>query len=1090
MKEQALKIKLKVDADTGELTLTRKEMSKLGKGVSDTEKSFNKSFNSMKNSVLGLAAAYVSIQTVMKGVDVAVDFTKTAMEFEKFDTVLETIEGSSEKASASMGWITEFTKKTPYELTDVTDSFVKLRAYGIDPTDGTMKTLGDTASAMGKSLDSAVEAMADAVTGENERLKEFGIKASKTGNEITYNWTSASGEAKSKIVENNAQVIESTLEAIFNSKYEGAMEAQSKTLEGMISNINDSYTIFQKNVMDAGLYDYTKALTKVLGEDLSIALSMTSGNVSSFTKFAISAINSIINGVGFLKDAFNGVKLVVKSIELGFLYMVKGITIGINGVISTLNFYIDAYNGLPEWMRGGNIAPITKMGSEIDESISSAKKEWQDLVASMSEGRDYAKEFTDKVNIAFKSVKSGGSGGSGGKGGLSKLSNKTQLKSSETDMASLDSMSNILDMQIDLISSTKDWQNGLEGVAGSIGGVSTAFSKMSVDNLNFTKAQITLDEKYRKDKEKYSKDSFKLGKLEKKYNEDTAKIKNISRNNELDGYSQLAGAASGFFKESSDGYKLLQGAQIALQFAIQGTALADSMAAASAVASSSAVIAAKSAEAGANATAAVTAAGSGDPYTAPARVLAMIALMASAITMFGGSSGGGGSSASSVPKLSESELSIGNNDLIIDRLDRQIELLEVIGLKGAVSRTSVSSASSTFDSDKLRLEKLDGSGIYSFDKLQSIYSDNPVGGSELGLYDFTDTLNNGVLEYISSLSEMLVTDYSYLSEIGADWLIPTEESLLAVGEMVGAAQEAINTFALSMFDVISTMEDASSSFKDMYDDLTGTQTYKNAELAKATQEVNDLIDGSNLSDYLASQITAIDKVSESFGITIQELLLSTDPKDLQDQADAVRVLADETNQAFDNGVESALNYLDSIELVAEEMIRKEEELQEARLSLLDGALSTVSSDISTIESSMSSISSVSKNLKDAANGSGYGLDQFYKSMTESLSLAGGTDYEGFSESLQNTIGYSSQLSNASNFETSRDMQFAQLVAANQFDNMGETLDTELNVLQQIKEGLESQLDELNGTVKDLTDITMQQANEIVKLRKEVEDQAS
>ncbi|MDG4813775.1 hypothetical protein P8629_12270, partial [Hydrogenovibrio sp. 3SP14C1] len=85
---------------------------------------------------------------------------------------LETIEGSQEKAKASLDWIAGFAKKTPYDLAQVTESFVKLKAYGIDPiADDALRILGDTGSAMGKSLDQAVEAFADAATGEFERLK-------------------------------------------------------------------------------------------------------------------------------------------------------------------------------------------------------------------------------------------------------------------------------------------------------------------------------------------------------------------------------------------------------------------------------------------------------------------------------------------------------------------------------------------------------------------------------------------------------------------------------------------------------------------------------------------------------------------------------------------------------------------------------------------------------------------------------------------------------------------------------------------------------------------------------------------------------
>lgn len=183
----------------------------------------------------------------------------TASEFEGFKAVLETVEGSSLKAQKSMDWVSTFAAKTPYELGEVMDSFVKLRAYGLDPTNGLLKTLGDTSSAMGKPLTQAVEAMADAVTGEYERLKEFGVKASTKGNKTSFAYTDADGKQRLKAVDkNNRALIQSTLMTIWNERYAGAMDKQSRTWRGMMSNLSDQWTRFKIKIMGAGLFDWMK----------------------------------------------------------------------------------------------------------------------------------------------------------------------------------------------------------------------------------------------------------------------------------------------------------------------------------------------------------------------------------------------------------------------------------------------------------------------------------------------------------------------------------------------------------------------------------------------------------------------------------------------------------------------------------------------------------------------------------------------------------------------------------------------------------------------------------------------------------------
>lgn len=238
-----------------------------------------KALAALSNSGVGAAIAGVgtqfrnlATQAAIGGAGIGYFFKKNfldvAAEFERYKTILETTEGSSAKAQKAMDWVSDFAAKTPYELSQVTDAFVKLRAYGLDPTNGLLKTLGDTSAAMGKDVMQAVEAIADAVTGENERLKEFGIKGRKSGNQVTYEYTDRSGKQQTKTVDaNNRAMIESTLTAIFNEKYAGAMDKLSGTWAGMISNLGDQWTRFTTQTMNSGPFDKLKGqLRGVLAE--------------------------------------------------------------------------------------------------------------------------------------------------------------------------------------------------------------------------------------------------------------------------------------------------------------------------------------------------------------------------------------------------------------------------------------------------------------------------------------------------------------------------------------------------------------------------------------------------------------------------------------------------------------------------------------------------------------------------------------------------------------------------------------------------------------------------------------------------------
>jgi len=335
--------------------------------------------------------------------DAAVSFVSVSAKFEQFETTLESITGSSEKAKESMSWITDFTSQTPYELGQVTEAFVKMKAYGIDPTTGTLKTLGDTASAMGKPIQQAVEAMADALVGENERLKEFGIKAKRQGEEIAYAWTDSSGASREIVIDNNKAIIESTLNAIFNEKYVGAMDAQSKTWNGIISNMKDEWTLFQQAVMDEGLFTYLKAMALTVKEMLGDMFGKGKEGAKVFSEYVIDGIKSSISAFGFLGDAIDGIKLAFKAVEFAVLGMSRIIMEALNYPIEKLNEVVGLYNAIVGSLGGEAIqipfAPTIDT-TWTDNTMAALKQEMGDLVASLAnqEGMSAANDMIIQID--------------------------------------------------------------------------------------------------------------------------------------------------------------------------------------------------------------------------------------------------------------------------------------------------------------------------------------------------------------------------------------------------------------------------------------------------------------------------------------------------------------------------------------------------------------------------------------------------------------------------------------------------------------------------------------------------------------------
>ena len=145
-------------------------------------------------------------------------------------------------ARKKLAWANRFANKTPFQTEEVVGGMTKLQSYGIEG-DRILKTtnrtylemIGDMASGMGKSFDQAIEAVADARTGELERLKEFGI---------TKNMIAEFGKSKgleifnSKGQINDLELFNKTLFEMMDSRFGGAMEKQAKTFRGGLSTIS------------------------------------------------------------------------------------------------------------------------------------------------------------------------------------------------------------------------------------------------------------------------------------------------------------------------------------------------------------------------------------------------------------------------------------------------------------------------------------------------------------------------------------------------------------------------------------------------------------------------------------------------------------------------------------------------------------------------------------------------------------------------------------------------------------------------------------------------------------------------------------
>lgn len=226
-----------------EVDAARRRLDRLENSSGRAERATDKLGGAFKG-LLAPLAALVSITAL------ASKLVTVQREFDVLNAGLVTATKSTENAGKAFEALQEFAQNTPYGLKQAVVGFNQLVNLGLTPSEKAMMSYGNTASAMGKDLSQMIEAVADATTGEFERLKEFGIKSKNEGDQITFTFQGVKTSVK-----NNAAEIEKYLIALGENQFAGAMQKRMDTLDGSIANLEDNWDSLFRNISAAGVGD-------------------------------------------------------------------------------------------------------------------------------------------------------------------------------------------------------------------------------------------------------------------------------------------------------------------------------------------------------------------------------------------------------------------------------------------------------------------------------------------------------------------------------------------------------------------------------------------------------------------------------------------------------------------------------------------------------------------------------------------------------------------------------------------------------------------------------------------------------------------
>lgn len=281
-------------------------MSKFGSKASKATENVNNKINGLSNGFSNLHQKIAAIGATIGAIKIGKTMLDQAANMEQYRQTLNVIMKDTKKAEGMMKWAVGFANVTPFETEEVVAATVKLQSYGIEAKK-TLPLIGDMAGVMGKDIDQAVEAVADAQQGMLERLKQFGIKKEQIVEQANKKLKGIE-VVNSKGQITNQKAFNLALFSLMKERYQGGMELQSKSFKGMMSTIggivrNGLATIAgvtaTGDIIKGSIFDIIKIkATKVMETLLKFADNGTFEKIGTIAGEYLGKVVKIIDKVG------------------------------------------------------------------------------------------------------------------------------------------------------------------------------------------------------------------------------------------------------------------------------------------------------------------------------------------------------------------------------------------------------------------------------------------------------------------------------------------------------------------------------------------------------------------------------------------------------------------------------------------------------------------------------------------------------------------------------------------------------------------------------------------------------------------------
>lgn len=241
--------------------------------------------NSIKNSFKGMAAGLVGAFSAVASFNKIVNSLK---DYESKVSSLSAITGNIEDAKLLFNDLNNLSRKIPQQFDDITAAAVNLNKSGIVPTEENIKALSAIAVGTNNTLSSVSQVVTSAALGQVKALKQLGIVAKATGDQIEVSY-----KGQKTVIDNTSESIMKYVSDISKNNFAETLNFQMRGMTGATKNLSDAWSDM-----------WTAIATGDVGREIADSIYTASKALDSFTAWLKSA--EIQQALGGIVRAFKG----------------------------------------------------------------------------------------------------------------------------------------------------------------------------------------------------------------------------------------------------------------------------------------------------------------------------------------------------------------------------------------------------------------------------------------------------------------------------------------------------------------------------------------------------------------------------------------------------------------------------------------------------------------------------------------------------------------------------------------------------------------------------------------------------------------